>query len=51
MIKYCIMAFMCGFTGNKVLNKRNNSTYTSIKVGCITGSILIILDTIIKGAN
>lgn len=44
MLKYSIMAFMVGFTGNKLFNKKNKSTEASIKIGVIVAAILIILE-------
>nr|WP_242568732.1 hypothetical protein [Clostridium botulinum] len=42
MVKYIIMCCMVGFTGNKVFNE-DKSNKNSIKWGCISGSILIII--------
>jgi len=46
MIKYSIMAFMFGYTGNKLFNKKDKTTDTSIKIGVISAVILILLDII-----
>jgi len=46
MIKYSIMAFMFGYTGNKLFNKKDQTTATSIKIGVISAVSLIILDII-----
>ncbi|WP_193353450.1 hypothetical protein [Clostridium botulinum] len=43
MVKYIIMSCMVGFTGNKLINKKDNSNKNSIKWGCISGSLLIII--------
>ncbi|EPY2273815.1 hypothetical protein ACXAUS_002690 [Clostridium sporogenes] len=43
MVKYIIMSCMVGFTGNKIFNKKDNSAKNSIKWGCVSGSILIII--------
>ncbi|MBY6898096.1 hypothetical protein [Clostridium botulinum] len=43
MIKYMIMSYIVGFTGNKIFNKKDKSIKNSIKWGCISGSILIII--------
>lgn len=43
MVKYIIMSCIVGFTGNKIFNKKDNSTKNSTKWGCISGSILIII--------
>lgn len=43
MVKYIIMSCMVGFTGNKILNKKDKSSKNSIKWGCISGSIPVII--------
>ncbi|MGU9539283.1 hypothetical protein ACQX0N_09915 [Clostridium tepidum] len=47
MVKYIIMSCMVGFTCNKILNKKDNSNENSIKWGCVSGSILIIIYVIL----
>lgn len=46
MIKYSIMAFLFGYSGNKLFNKKDKTTNTSIKIGVISAVILIIFDII-----
>lgn len=36
------MSFMMGFTGNKLFNKNNTGSQSSVKWGFIVGSILTI---------
>lgn len=43
LFQYLIMACVLGFTGNKIFNKKDNSTRNSIKWGCIVGSIASIV--------
>lgn len=47
MIKYIIMSYIVGFTGNKLFNKKDKSSKNSIKWGCISGSLLIIIYVIV----
>lgn len=47
MLQYSIMAFILGFTGNKIFNKKNKSISTSIKFGSISCIILTIVDVLI----
>jgi hypothetical protein len=47
LIKYIIMSAMLGFTGNKLLNRRNKSNLNSIKWGCIVGSLATIIHLIL----
>jgi hypothetical protein len=43
IIQYCIMAFMFGFTGNKLFGK-DKSTRKSIKVAILSTMILTTID-------
>ncbi|EQB4335394.1 hypothetical protein ACYJ2V_001081 [Clostridium botulinum] len=43
MVKYIIMSCIVGFAGNKLFNKKDKSSKNSIKWGCVSGSILIII--------
>lgn len=36
-----------GFAGNKLFNKKDKSSKNSIKWGCISGSLLIIIYVIV----
>lgn len=46
MIKYCIMSFMLGFSGNKLFG-RNRSTNNSILVAIKVSILLILIDILI----
>lgn len=46
MIKYSIMAFMFGFTGNKLFGK-DKTNEKSIKIASMTAIILITINSII----
>lgn len=46
MLKYCIMSFMLGYSGNKLFG-RNKSTNNSILVAIKVSSLLILIDLLI----
>jgi hypothetical protein len=43
IIKYCIMSFMFGFTGNKLFGK-DKSTRKSIKIAILSTIVLTTVD-------
>lgn len=43
MVMYIIMSFMVGFTANKLFNKKDKGNENSIKWGCITGTLALIV--------
>lgn len=48
MVKYIIMSFMAGFTGNKLFNKKDKSTNTSVQWGCIVGTVALVVREVIS---
>lgn len=45
---YMIMSFVMGFTGNKLFNKKDKGSETSIKCGAITGIVMLVIYYILK---
>lgn len=43
MAMYILMSCMMGFSGNKLFNRKDKSTVTSIKWACIAASAAILL--------